>query len=59
MNEWTVILHFGRDNTKVCEDLTKEQAQQVLSNAVFESEYSVNCTLFRNKLDVNQQIVNT
>lgn len=42
-----LILHFGRGQVTIIENLTKEQAQENLRIAVFNNEDSVNAQVFR------------
>ena len=43
---WTVILHFGRGYSETHQGLTKEQAEQMISIAVFKNRDCINCSLF-------------
>jgi hypothetical protein len=43
---WTVILHFGRGHSDVHTGLTKDQAQQMVSIAVFNNRDCINCSIF-------------
>lgn len=44
---WTVIMHFGRGQVTILNDLTKEQAQENLRIAVFNNQDCVNAQVFR------------
>lgn len=43
---WTVILHFGRGDVQIYEDLTAHEAERIMHVTVFNNKDCVNANVF-------------